>query len=49
MGMPPEPRSSGMDSAGRPASVHSVQKRGSPVEARPLGAAPGAAGVRMAS
>ena len=32
-----------------PHSVHKVQNAGSPVESRPLGAVPGAAGVRIAS
>ena len=46
--MPSSPVSSGSDSAGRPVRVHSEQKTGLPV-ASPLGATPGAAGVRIAS
>ena len=34
-------RQDGNDSAGRPVSVHSVQKAGSPVASRPFGATPG--------
>ena len=43
------PRISGRLSAGMPHSVHSVQNDGSPVESRPLGASPAAAGVMIAS
>src|SRR5215510_2163511 len=41
--------SSGKVMHGMPHSVHSVQNAGSPVEARPFGAALGAAGVKIAS
>ena len=40
---------SGKLMAGMPQSVHNVQNTGSPVEERPFGAAPVAAGVRIAS
>ena len=48
-GRPFSPCMSGTLTAGIPHSVHSVEKTGSPVEASPLGAVPGAAGVRIAS
>ena len=48
-GRPLAPCRSGRLSAGIPQSVHSVQKVGSPVEARPAGAVPEAVGVRIAS
>ena len=48
-GRPVAPSSSGRLTAGRPQSVQSVQKTGSPVASRPAGASPVVAGVRMAS
>ncbi len=48
-GSPFGPVRSGSDTAGMPHSDHSVLKAGLPVEARPSGASPGAAGVRIAS
>ena len=41
--------SKGNVTAGTPQSVQVVQNTGLPVEPRPLGASPGAAGVRIAS
>src|SRR5262249_57464008 len=48
-GRPPSPANSGKDTAGKPLKVHKVQNAGSPVEPRPFGATPGAAGVTIAS
>ena len=49
IGMPEAPVSKGKVTAGTPQSVQVVQNTGLPVEPRPLGASPGAAGVRIAS